>query len=104
MLKMINDCNNSKNFWKTINKFKPKITKKNPIELGDWKTHFERLFPPRENINVIMSDARHPILDITIMHEEIVTSIKQAKPGKSPGPDGLNNEFFKNSQITGSYT
>ena len=37
---------------------------------------------------------RHPLLDAPITHEEIVNS--NAKLGKSPGPDGLSNEFYKN--------
>lgn len=45
--------------------------------------------------NVTFVRLFHPILDSSITTEEIFRSVRCAKSGKTPGSDGIPNDFFK---------
>ena len=44
----------------------------------------------------MIPDARHPRLDATITLKELNYALRKCKNDKSPGPDGINFEFYKN--------
>ena len=78
----------SKEFWLIINKFRKKVPNRNVIDL--------RVYPPRVQLDVEFLNVLEPILDTPITFFEIKSSLKHSKNGKSPGPIGISNEFFKN--------
>ena len=91
--------NNSKDFWRLINKReKDKIT----IPLAELKSHFEKVSSCTDNSTELKFDklpinAPNALLDKCFTEEEILAGIKQLKNGKSKGVDDIYNEYIKYS-------
>lgn len=92
----LSQTTNQQDFWSRIKPFKS--IQRHPIivEENEWKIFYEKLMPPRLYDNTPFYDARHPTLDSNITTWEVEHAIKKLKLKKSPGPDGLKNEFIKN--------
>lgn len=66
------------------------------IYLDVWYDFFRLAFSPIINTSSPLITSSNPILDSEITKVEICWSLRKYKDGKSPGPDGLPYEFFKN--------
>lgn len=89
------NCQNSKSFWKIINKFRNNNATTNPILPETWKDYFDAIYPPRDKPYDTFTDVRHPLLDAPITQDEIILSLSKCKLNKAPGPDGIRSEFYK---------
>ena len=97
---------NSKLFWQNIKRLSKKRKLMTSISKDDWYEHFFNVFNlinnnSEETGNNIVVDIQpnqivnnQGVLNCIITHEEICTSIKNLKKGKSAGPDGLVAEMF----------
>ena len=90
-----------KKFWKTV---KVSQTPLNPnLSKSQWHTHFKSLLFSenqnlvQENQDIITVDNTANILNEEITLDEINSSIKNLKSGKSAGPDSVGAEFYKNT-------
>lgn len=82
-------------FWLLVNKYRRKARRVCPIEVRAWERFYSSLFPPSMDVEGPFQDCRHPILDQDITYSEVLEVLKASKAGKSPGPDGLSNGFFR---------
>ncbi|CAG7732385.1 unnamed protein product, partial [Allacma fusca] len=83
-------------FWRTFNHFKSRSLNLNAIPLTTWEKFYADIMPHRfvtEHIFFIKTDE---FLDSEITLNDLQTAIKALKNNKSPGIDGLQNEFWKN--------
>ena len=97
---------NSKLFWQNIKRLSKKKKLMTSISKDDWYELFFNVFNlininSEETGNNIVVDIQpnqivnnQGVLNFIITHEEICTSIKNLKKGKSAGPDGLVAEMF----------
>ena len=91
------NCRNSTEFWTVVNKYRNKYkSNTNEISRTIWQNYFTDQYPARSIFYVDLIDVRHPYLDADITLEEIDFSLNNCKLKKTPGSDGIQNEFFKN--------
>ena len=92
-----------KMFWKTV-----KVSQKPPtpnISDSQWYDHFKSLLfsenqnlgPQNEDDAEVHADNTDDILNEEITIEEIISTIKSLKTGKSAGLDMISAEFYKNT-------
>ncbi|CAG7816824.1 unnamed protein product, partial [Allacma fusca] len=92
-------CNSksTRKFLAAVRKLKPKsLPENNTISEEVWIAHFEKLLGNdnnEEEPNFI--DCRHPEMDKCISLHEVIEDRRKLKCGKSPGADGIANEFLK---------
>lgn len=86
----------SKGFWDTIKKFRPRKETLNKISLSSWKEYLQKAYPSKQLLNIEMFDARHPVLDEKIDEGELELALMHLKTNKAPGMDEVPNEFYKN--------
>ena len=99
--KLMEASKDPKKFWKAV---KVSQTPLNPnISDSKWHDHFKSLLFSEnqnlgpENADDIIVDDTADILNEEITLDEIISSIKSLKNGKSAGPDLLSAEFYKST-------
>ncbi len=92
----LSNTKNSATFWKTINEISPKNPSENRISLNTWQTFLHNNQTPTNNQIFEGSLRVVHCLDKDIEASEIKQSIKKLKAKKSPGNDGITNEFLIN--------
>lgn len=92
------DVKNNEVFWNTVKSFKPKKSCENFIALERWQNFLEETQKTTETEeNLMISEViSEEDLDKPISLFEIKNALKKMKAGKSPGCDGISNEFLKN--------
>ena len=106
---------NIKDCWKAIKSFKSTNLSKSYISANEWSVYFKTLLNELNNVNKkhydnvtlylekhdqhceLCESAALNDLNRDFVYEEIVKAINDLPRGKSPGPDGLIAEFFKQS-------
>ena len=91
-----------KTFWKKVNNFRnKKSSATGGITIGEFQEYFNRIMNNRnydENIldfsNVPDININVEELDMPITYAEVSKAINSLKRGKSPGFDGILNDFF----------
>ena len=62
--------------------------------MRDWSEHLENSFPTVVPLLNNFTHTTDPILDLDISLTEINISLSKCKRNKSPGLDGISNEFL----------
>jgi hypothetical protein len=88
---------NSKEFWSVVKIYRRNPTRLNMVKEDMWLLFYSEILPPRTVGITLFYDCEHPTLDKPITMSEITTAISSLATGKAPGPDGIPNEFIKNS-------
>lgn len=92
----------SQSFWRCINRYNNKALPKDFIDNNTWFDYFNELFYTNEILEIpVFCEFSNEILDSTITNLEIYRSLRKCKTEKSPGPDGISYEFYKNLPIEG---
>lgn len=86
---------NSKEFWAAFRSLKRGSISTNPIQVNDWISFYNSVFPPRIQTFNHFLDISDPFLDPPFSMNEIHRAITKIKPGKAPGPDGIGSDFLK---------
>ena len=74
----------------------------NPISVENWNIFYKSFYcEPVDKSNVMYLDTVHPYLDQPVTMSELVLVLKGLKNNKSPGPDKIKNEFYKNLPTEG---
>ena len=92
-------CANTKNsndFWRTIRAYNKKPFSKNPISIPAWEDFYADIYPPLNDDTTNFFGVFDKSLDEPIAIDEVISSLKKMKPGKTPGVDEVNIDFFKN--------
>jgi len=84
-----------KNFWAAVRYHKHSQSSINIVKEEKWKAFYNNIMPVR-NKSKSYFDVRYPQLDSKITMKELEDSIRKLKANKSPGPDSISNEFYKN--------
>ena len=87
-----------KTFWSLINYYRNvNKTKKDSLNLDIWLDYFMRIYSESTiSVNYDILRVENLIMDAEIKVEEIIYSNDRCKRGKSPGENGICNEFYKN--------
>jgi len=91
----LNSSTTQQQFWKNIRPFRPRPSGPNVVPESAWIQFYSTLMPLRTLYRINLSDVRHPTLDQPITPAEVVTSLQKLATHKTPGPDGIRNEFLK---------
>ncbi|XP_015122079.1 uncharacterized protein LOC107044644 [Diachasma alloeum] len=88
-------ANDTKTFWKIIGKFRRKPFTQCPTTAKTWEEFYttNNLITPMADVNLASQDVVE--LDSYISCQEITQVLKNLKAGKSPVPDGIENNFYK---------
>lgn len=86
---------NPNQFWSTVNKLKGKKKSVCPIPCEELERFYEDIYPARSFLKNDFYDVRHPFLDADFTFSEVLKILHSLKNGKSPGPDGISNSFYK---------
>ncbi len=103
---------NPSKFWKLIKGSTTAVTSKSEISPEGWHEYFESLLyseTVRDGSDEPIPDSREESADIlndVITNDEVSRSIMQLLVAKSPGPDSVSAEFYKNTctEITPVFT
>lgn len=94
---------NSIVFWKTVKTLlgAQKRASAAPLGCEEVHEHFKNTFSIHEPMETPPTVERKEVdcLDCTISMEELNSALERCKLGKAPGPDGLNNEFYKSMSV-----
>ncbi|MCG7875093.1 MAG: reverse transcriptase family protein [Candidatus Thiodiazotropha endolucinida] len=90
-----------KQFWKNVNKFRnKKSSASGDLTIGEFQEHFNRIMNSSNNdenmnfFNIPNLNVQVEDLDKPITEAEVQNVIRSLKRGKSPGFDGILNDFF----------
>lgn len=93
----LSNVKSSADFWSAIKLFRNQATNRHsPITMETWENFLEEEYagsPRMELLIPLISDTE---LDRDFTLGELETALARSKPGKAPGPDGINNDFLKN--------
>lgn len=93
--KTLNSASNQQAFWKAIKPFKGKQSRPCVISEEEWKEFYSNSIPERCMDPTLFYGPLHPNLDLPFTPLELSTAIAKLANNKSPGPDGITNEFLK---------
>lgn len=92
---------NAKDFWCAVKiiRASPKV----PCQVSDedWVTFYHNMLPARNNFLDISGFSTVDVLDSDISIQELNLALSKLSVKKSPGPDGITNEFLKNLPLCG---
>uniref|UniRef100_A0A1Y1LYJ1 Reverse transcriptase domain-containing protein n=1 Tax=Photinus pyralis TaxID=7054 RepID=A0A1Y1LYJ1_PHOPY len=91
----IENVQNSSAFWKTVRRYGKTKNQNCPIQTETWYQFLKDLYTTRRIEITLYPNITHPHLDAAISLSEIEWSINHLKLNKSPGPDGIPNEYYK---------
>jgi len=86
-------------FWKAVKRIRKNLTIPNEINQETWTKFYAEQNPDRGTQDYLFYDARHGDLDTYFSLEELNTVIRNLKNNKTPGPDEIPNEFYKNLDL-----
>jgi exonuclease III len=95
MKERLKQVKNPQEFWIAVKHFKFNIPIRDSIDLENWEAFLISRYSLAIADNKIVQDALHPFLDRKIDMNELSIAIKFSKNNKSPGPDGIQYEFYK---------
>ncbi|XP_044582987.1 uncharacterized protein LOC123264005 [Cotesia glomerata] len=93
--KKFRNVRNATEFWSVVNSARKTTLKPSQITLGQWESFFHDIYAHNPAPDYLYSSPSDPQLDKDITIEELNLSLAKSKMGKSPGTDGIPNEFYK---------
>lgn len=97
----LNNATDSKNFWVTLKKVRPKTSNHCPVPTETWNQFYSNIYPPRDfpffipTLNVV------PELESFVTMEELDLTLSKLKANKATGPDLISNEFYRALPLVG---
>lgn len=92
---------NSKDFWSAVKLLRagPKV----PCQVSEeeWLVFYNNMLPERNSLLHIPTFTTIEMLDSIVSIEEVNQALHKLAVKKSPGPDGITNEFLKNLPVSG---
>ncbi|CAL8135999.1 unnamed protein product [Orchesella dallaii] len=86
---------NPKDFWNTVRQLRSTRRQENPISKPTWERFYSHVLKNRMQDHTLYFGVEDNVLDHEISLEEILVARKKLKINKSPGLDGIRNEFLK---------
>lgn len=71
------------------------IPRDSVISGEEWYQFYRGCYPPRQLTILEIEGNEDPFLDGVITEAEVIESLKKLKLGKTPGEDGISNEFLR---------
>jgi hypothetical protein len=94
-MNLIGNTKNSKQFWESIKKARQRSQQDIIISINQWESFYEQHYQERAQCSISYLQAAHPFLDSPISLEELQIAVKSCKYNKTPGLDGISNEYYK---------
>ncbi|OXA55524.1 RNA-directed DNA polymerase from mobile element jockey [Folsomia candida] len=92
-------------FWETVKKLRPRVITSSPVTPTSWIDHFSSLFKEKSAHTQITGHPRQTYSDddvsSPITYDELNSALKQIKPKKAPGHDGIPSDVWK--ELTSAY-
>ncbi|CAL8092847.1 unnamed protein product [Orchesella dallaii] len=89
-----------KDFWNTISRLRGSERRVCPISKTNWEMFYQSVLPAGQADDTDYFGVAHPTLDAEININEIIAARRKLKLKKSPGLDGIRNEFLKSLPLS----
>ncbi|CAL8110658.1 unnamed protein product [Orchesella dallaii] len=100
LIKIFSSSSSPKDFWAAVKRLRDPGRRDCVVSRTEWEAFYDDVLPSRQRDKTDFYGVEDPLIDTQITTKEVLEAIKSLKLKKSPGIDGIRNEFLRALPIT----